>query len=171
MVVPGTTVVDPKSVRDVGTDCRVLWSRRSPIHRHVDGDGLADGNTDAVADQRCKARQLERQLVRTGGDRREAVQAISCRSRRLDAHDGRTGQRHGDPRQHAALIVNDLTHQLAERLPRLRRGRYGTDGNDQRQRNGGSREHSCHGFRPPEMKPIGARGRPTGKSTSVGGDS
>ena len=76
---PGSTVVEPKIVRDVGTDVRVSviearadlgvldvdgrrraadrdrFLQRRELHRGVDGDRLPDGHDDALADERREA--------------------------------------------------------------------------------------------------------------------
>ena len=142
---PGSTVVDPKIVREVGTHLQRLLIRRAPtfvfststvgdephrdrflqrrqLHRRVDGDRLPDRHDDVVAHQRRKARELERERVGAGRDRGKAVDAAIVRHRRRRAHDGRAGQRDGDAGQHGSLVVGNLAYELAEVLAGLGEG-------------------------------------------------
>ena len=103
IVMPGSTVVEPKIVRDVGTAVRISCDSRAPtlvFSTSTVGDapltvtvscsdasfisastviGLPHGHDDPVADERRKAGEVELQRVGAGVDRREAVHAAFVR--------------------------------------------------------------------------------------------
>ena len=154
---PGSTVVAPKIVREVGTESRTSLSSRAPtfvFSTSTVGDApltvtvscsvaslscastvivLRTGTTIPSRTGRREARQFEGELVGAGVHGREAILAAFVRRRALDAHDRRARERDDDAGQHAALVVGDFPHQFAEHLARLRGRGLGCD----------EREHQC----------------------------
>ena len=167
IVMPGSTVVDPKIVRDVGTSVSISCDSRAPtfvFSTSTVGDepltvtvSCSDasfiatstvivcrtGTTISLRMSGAKPASSNFRRVGPGVDGGEAIASLLVGDGGRRAHRRRARQRDGDAGQHAALVVRDLPYQLAEHLAGLCRRRCETERKHNRQSRERAKNRSC----------------------------